>query len=74
MADGCLRKVEGGDDLAGTHGLVAQRQQVDDLDPGRIAERLEKSRGGVGLVVVERPGRKRTAAIDEVEPTQTYRR
>ena len=67
MADGCLRKVEGRDDLAGTHGLVAQRQQVDDLDPGRVAERLEESRRRFSLVLGERARRKRPAAIDQVE-------
>src|SRR5262249_57725046 len=45
--DGGLGQVHGGDDLTDVHRHAAAGQQRDDLNPGRVSERLEP-RGVLG--------------------------
>src|SRR5205807_9251930 len=54
-----------GYELAGAHGAGASREDVDDLDPGRVGERPEELRRRRRLLVGERRRRERAAAGDE---------
>jgi hypothetical protein len=67
MAHRRLRQAQERDELTRAHRLVAPGDQVHDLHPGRIRERLEHRSRRVGVLVVERVSTEGLAAVDHVE-------
>ncbi len=67
VAHGRLRQPECRDELARAHGLVARRDDVDDLHAGRVGQRLEERGRRSCLVVGQCRRAQRAATLDRVE-------